>query len=359
MKTDNKTKFLIIILLGLAISLSACTGRASMTAAGWAGIVTDEETAYVAYNTQVVAVNLNNGTERWRFPAEADSNLTFYAPPAMTEKDTLIVGGYDNILYEINKANGQGTPLFEGAEGRYIGGSLVTENNIYAPSADHKLYGLDLNGRQSWSFETKEPLWAKPSIDPECDCIYLPSMDHKVYALDAGTGSLIWQTEDLGGSIVGTPKIEDNLRLFVGTFAKEMIALEVDSGDVLWRFSTNDWVWSGPALDNGVLYFGDLSGTFYAVNSETGESLWQVQPGGSIVGTPLVREDGIYFTTTNGSLVSVNPEGAIQWNQPFEASLQTGPVDNGDAIFVVTSNPETFLIAYDPSGVQKWTFVLE
>ena len=45
-----------------------------MTASGWAGITTDEDTAYLAFSSHIVAVNLTNGTERWRFPKEADSS---------------------------------------------------------------------------------------------------------------------------------------------------------------------------------------------------------------------------------------------------------------------------------------------
>jgi outer membrane protein assembly factor BamB len=204
-----------------------------------------------------------------------------------------------------------------------------------------------------------EPLWAKPAIDPMCNCVYLPSMDHKVYALDAKTGALQWNTEDLGGAIVSTPSVSDDMMLYVGTFAKEMVALDAKTGKELWRFAANDWVWAEPALDGDTLYFGDLSGTFYAVDRKTGTSKWQIQPGGAIVGTPLITPEGIFFTTESGSLVAVNAEGTIRWNQPYETSLHTGPVSAGNSILIATSNPESLLIAVDPSGVQKWVFALE
>jgi outer membrane protein assembly factor BamB len=358
----RKYIFIILVVLFLTISMSACTGRSSMTASGWAGIITDEDTAYVAFNTHVVAINLTNGTERWRYPAEADPKITFYAAPAFTEDGRLIVGGYDNVIYSINTANGQGTPLFEGAEGRFVGGPLVIMDQVYAPSADHNLYAIDLNGRLLWDFETDEPLWARPATDPDCNCIYITSMDHKVYAINSQSGNLIWSTEDLGGAIVGTPVISDDMVLYVGTFANEMVALDAKTGSVLWRFPTQDWVWEGPGLDADTLYFGDLSGTLYAVGRQDGASKWQIQPDAdsSIVGTPLVTEDGIYFTTEAGSMVSVNSNGAIRWNQPFEdTSFHTGPVQVGEILLIATSNPEKLLIAVDPNGVQKWSFGLD
>jgi outer membrane protein assembly factor BamB len=357
----SKIILTIFILPVLALWLSACGSRSAMTAAGWAGVTTDGDSAYVSFNTHVVAVNTTNGTERWRYPLEADPKVTFYAPPTLTEDGRLIVGGYDNVLYSINPSSGQGTPIYEGAEGRFVGGILVTSENIFAPSADHFLYALDLNGNLRWKFETTEPLWAKPAIDPECNCVYLSAMDHRIYALEVQSGDVIWSTEELGGAIVGTPAVSDEGVLYVGTFAKEMLALDAVSGNVLWRFPTQDWVWGGPNLDANNLYFGDLSGTFYALERQSGVSRWQIQPeaGSSIVGTPLITDDGIYFTNETGSLVAVSPEGAIRWNQPLGTNLHSGPVQAGETILVATSNPETLLIAVDSNGVQRWSLSFE
>jgi len=357
-KMKRKTSLTILILLVavLSISLSACTGRSSMTASGWPGITVDNNSAYIAFNSQIIAVNIANGTERWRFPSEPDAKITFFATPALTNDGYLIVGGYDNVVYRINKETGQGAPIFEGADGRYIGGPIVTEDMIFVPSADNVLYGLNPNGQEIWQFESGEPLWAKPSVDSKCECVYLSSMDHKVYALDAKSGGLIWSSDDLSGAIVDSPtKGEDNT-LYVGTFNKEIVALDSRNGRELWRFATNDWVWASPALEGDTLYFGDLSGTFYAVNRITGVSKWQIQPGGAIVGTPLITEDALIFGTETGSLISVNKNGSIIWNQPYETELHTGPISNGETILITTSDPETLLFSIDPSGVQKWSY---
>ena len=66
------------------MTLSACAGGVT-TATSWPGLTVDDKYAYVAYNTQVYAVDLVNGTERWRYPAEPDNNVTFYADPTLSE----------------------------------------------------------------------------------------------------------------------------------------------------------------------------------------------------------------------------------------------------------------------------------
>ncbi|MEA3350909.1 MAG: PQQ-binding-like beta-propeller repeat protein, partial [Chloroflexota bacterium] len=339
-------KFIRIILIILATllitaTLSACTGRRRLVASGWAGVTTDAESAYMAYNNHVYAIDLANGNERWRYPAEPDTNITFFAPPALTSDGQLIVGGYDSVLYSLNPKNGQVNWKYKEATGRFIAGPLVTESGIFAPSTDQNVYAVDFDNQPLWNpFPTEKEIWASPTADPECECIYVSSMDHHVYAIDAQNGSEIWKTENLGGSIVGTPALSSDQVLYIGSIAKEMVALDTKDGSELWRFPTEDWVWAGPAISEDMLFFGDLSGTFYALNRQSSELVWKIQPGGSIVGTPLVTDDAIYFTNEDGALISVSPEGTIRWQENFDGNTYTAPAAAGDLILVSTSQPE-------------------
>lgn len=358
-----KTKRIFIILITLVLStmaLSACTGGRRIVASGWAGITIDEDTAYLAYNTHVYAIDLVTGNERWRYPEEADPAITFYASPALTEDGQLIIGGYNNTLYSLNPKNGQVNWEFEGAEGRYVAGPLVTAEGIFAPTTDQNVYAVDFDGQPLWEqpFPTQEEIWARPSADLEHDRIYVSSMDHRIYAIDPQTGAEIWKTGDLDGSVVGTPALSQDQELYLGTIAKEMIALQAENGREVWRFSAEDWVWAGPAIQDDRLYFGDLSGTFYALDRKSSKLIWKIQPGGAIVSTPLVTEEAIYFTNEGGALISVSPDGAIRWQEDFEGSTYASPVaaEELELILVATDQPEALVVALNSNGTQKWSF---
>jgi outer membrane protein assembly factor BamB len=355
-----KNKFILVLLtlIVLAISLSACAGG-QLAASGWPGITANGESAYIAFNQHIYAVNLANGLELWRYPAEPDNNITFYAAPSLTEDGQVIVGGYDNILYSLDVQNGNMKWKFDEATDRYIGSSLVAGDMIFSPSSDHELFALNPGGQPVWQqpFVSENSNWSKPAADLNCECVYLASMDHSVYAIDPGNGREIWRSESLGGATVGTPAVsEDGKTLYIGTFINELVAIDTSNGNIFWRFPTENWVWASPVLEGDVLYFGDISGNFYAIDRNTQATLWSIQTGADIVGTPLITNDGVYFTNESGMLYALTKDGATRWTKNFESTLHTGPIATGDLILVATDEGGLVLYAMDSEGAQKWMF---
>jgi hypothetical protein len=209
-----KNIMLILVVLIAAVLLSGCGGDA-FAASSWPSILVDEEISYVSYNQYVYALNVQDGQLRWRYPENGEAAKTFYAEPTLTEDGQLIVGSYNGSLYSLNPQTGTENWTFDQAGGRFIGAPLAQGSRIYAPSADHRLYALDLNGKEVWRFEGSQgPLWAQPLLDEERQQLYLPSMDHNLYAINPETGQLVWQA-NLNGSLVGTPVLEDGV-LYTG-----------------------------------------------------------------------------------------------------------------------------------------------
>ena len=346
--------FLIII---LAFLLTACSGSA-MQQSSWPGLSVGQDAAYVAYHQHVYAVDLKSGTEIWRYPAQPDAKKSFYAPPQLSEDGQLLVASYDSNLYSLNPSNGQENWSFTDSTNHYIGSPLAAPSAIYAPSSDNNLYAIDYTGKSFWTapFTTDSPLWAQPATDDTCECVYLTSMDHQVYALNATNGSLIWETPDLGGAIAGSPVLDDNGKLFVGTFNNELLALSTQNGQTIWKFPTQNWVWSGPALVNDILYFGDIDGNFYAINASSGSELWNFKVDGAILSTPLVTTDQIYITTDTGLLYALDKSGQPVFNRTIGLTLHAPAVAAGDLILVAPGDQENLIVAIHPDGSQVWSF---
>lgn len=342
-----------------SFTLAGCTGGGVNAASSWPGLYTDQENAYIAFNQFVYAVNLSNGLEKWRFPLEGSNNTTFYATPELTQDGQLLVGDYSNKLHSLNPSTGTENWVFTDATDRYISGALAFNDRIYAANNGHQLYALNPSGNLIWEFETEGPLWATPTTDDNCNCLYVPSMDHHMYAVDAETGTLKWQSESFGGSIVGNPTMNEEGRIFFGTFASEVLALDAQTGGVVWRTPTTEWVWGGPQLYEDKLFVGDLGGNFYALDAGNGNIIWQKQLDGSITATPLIADNTIYIPTDTGNLYALDINGSNLWNKVFETKLQTTPVLSGDTILVAANGGDGLLYALETNGNQKWVFIPE
>jgi outer membrane protein assembly factor BamB len=353
-----------LLFIGAAV-LSACTGGATV-ASSWPGLTTDADTAYVAYNRSVHAINLANGTQKWQFPAEPDNKITFYSDPTISPDGQLIVGGYNKILYSLDPATGLLNWEFTNGENHYIAPPLAADQGIYAPNSDDTIYALDLAGTLRWKFASDGEVWAQPITDQDCECLYLSSMEHFLFSLNPEDGSIIWQSEQLGGSIVGVPALSPEKVLYVGTFGSELIALNAQDGEVIWRVPTDGWVWSGPTLVEDRLYLGDMDGNFYALSAKDGSTIWKITSdklGGPIIGSPLVDTDTIYIGTEvgkkEGNLIALDTSGNIKWKQTVGGPIYPSPRLTGDLILVAPMSADELLIAFTKDGAKKWSFIPE
>jgi outer membrane protein assembly factor BamB len=356
-----KPKLLPIISLLLLFSLfiSACSSTV-YSSTGWYGLAASTDTAYLAAGTQVHAVDLNTHAEKWHYPDKANAKITFFANPVLTSDGQLLVASYDHNLYSLNPAtNGTLNWSFSGSKNRLIASPLVIKNIAYQPSSDGNVYAVDLtthNAAWNQPGQTSGPIWATPATDDSCGCIYVASMDHSVYKFDASSGKLIVKSGDLGGAIVGTPAVGSDGTLYVGTFGKELLALDSTKLSIKWRFTTHDWVWAGPALANNVLYFGDLAGNFYALNATDGTTSFSVlQVNSPIVDTPVVLGDKIYFTAESDTIFIADTKGSIT-SKVVGGTIYSAPIVAGDTILVAPSSFTSQLAALSLDGTQKWVF---
>ena len=358
-----KSKFMLtfLVMLLLAVVLSGC--GAIYRPSSWPGISISEdgETAYVAYNTHVYAVN-QNGQEKWAYPSDA-VNMNFYAEPLETSDGNLVIGTYDNILAKVNAGTGSLIWEFTEAGNRYIGSSAEADGLIYAPNADKSLYVLDLDGHLVWEFDTSQANWAAPLVNGEL--VFVISMDHNLYALDKDSHTEVWKT-DLGAGAMSSPVFnEDQSILYVGTYGAKVMALEAASGDVLWVTEEDvipGWVWGSPVYDQGVLYITDSHGTVTALNAETGVMIWANSFDTPITGSVLLMDGIIYIATEGidgGQFVALDAAtGGQQWMQKVEGQLHGTPRAFGDMILVgvVEGDGGMIIQAFNMNGTIRWSF---
>lgn len=350
----KKLKFSLLLLIFFALALTGCSGG-RLTATSWAGLGASQDTAFLAFGPHVYGVNLDNGLEEWRFPAEADNSLSFYAPPSLAEDGQLIVGGYDNTLYSLNPETGLANGwAFTEASNRYVGAPLVMGENIYAPAADGKFYAVNNTGQQLWPepFSAEEPFWTQPSSNGEL--LFIPSLDHHLYAINSKTGREVWSV-DLEGAVTGHPLVVDDV-VYIGSFSGDLFAIDARKGTIIWRVPSGNWVWAGPAALGSLVVFGNIDGRVIAVDPETGRQAWEFAAAGGIYGKPLVVGDAVYFGTDNGTFYAVTEDNQVLWTHSLMGKIYTSPISAGELILVSVLEGEPLLTAFSPEGSVKWSY---
>ncbi len=398
----RKRKLLLLAIIFGSLFISSCAGGLG-TAQNWPGVAADLENGlvYLAYGSHVYFIDLETGREVGRFPAEKDKR-NFFAPPALTgDGSQLIFGDSAGILYSLDASqyrsepnwtfpsnvtagSGNGSNGNDSTSNRYIAGSLIQGDRIFAPALNGHLYALNQEGEQVWEFNQfnsdNSELWASPAIDDD-GVLYLPSMDHLIYAIDSNSGELLWKSaESLGGAIAGTPALNDQSELFAGNLGSLMVRVDTSTGGgVSNGFPANGWIWSGPAYHEGILYYGDMTGAFYAVDTATGEQVWTFsvdgsQPGSGssgilegispqekigIAGTPLVVGEAVYFVSENSKFFALDRNNGVPlrgWPVEVSGNLYTGPVQAGEMILIAQVGTDDLLSAYDLEGKKIWSF---
>jgi outer membrane protein assembly factor BamB len=378
--------WVLLLIAGLGLLLSGCTGR-RLASTSWPGITVDGDLAYVAFNQQIFVVNPSEQRTSGEYPSSPGS-ATYYAAPAVTD-GLLVAGGYDNVLYGIDRATLSVAWNFHLASDRYIASPVILDGTIFAATAGNELFALDLatldelgamdkpdDVRRSaeqaavqWTFEAGQGIWATPLVTTST--IYITSLDHRVYALETETGRELWAIE-LDGAMAGTPVLSpDQKTLFVGNFDYDLYALDAANGDIRWRIGAENWVWGKPVLAGEKLFFGDLAGYLYAVNPGTGELLWSEKVADAIRGAPIYDPESgrLYIAgrraanpgaaSTYGIVLALDASNyQTVWEQATDEAIYTSPALANGLLLVAPTQGDNLLFVYNAeTGVLQWRFV--
>jgi quinohemoprotein ethanol dehydrogenase len=144
--------------------------------------------------------------------------------------------------------------------------------------------------------------------------------------------------------------------LYVVTGANDVFAIDVESGETLWKYEADldpaigsviccGWTSRGVGLGDGRVYVGQLDGKLLALDQRTGETLWAVQAerwqeGYTITSAPLYY-DGLVITGFAGAEYGVRgrvkaydaTDGSLAWAfytipGPGELGHDTWPADS-------------------------------
>lgn len=157
-----------------------------------------------------------------------------------------------------------------------------------------------------------------PALDG--DSIYAISENGNVVAVDVESGDIRWETR-LDDTVTGGVGAGNGM-VMLGTQDAEVVALNQTDGSERWRGQVTSEVLAAPQTNGDIVVVQTVDDKMIALDAETGERRWiyeTTQPALTLRGTshPLITSAGtVVAGFSNGTLVSVNAaDGVYRWEE--------------------------------------------
>lgn len=183
--------------------------------------------------------------------------------------------------------------------------------------------------------------------------------------LEAGAYRMntVWKTdagEGAGEYVSGFEPAVQGDRLYVGNRDGYVMALDLASGDKLWRSRTGDRLISGPTVAGDLLLLGSRDGQVVALSATSGEREWTAELSSEIIAAPAANDELAVARTLDGRLVAIDlATGKRRWtierNVPTLTMRGTSsPVIEGNTVYAGLDNGQ--VLALDVStGEERWS----
>jgi eukaryotic-like serine/threonine-protein kinase len=181
------------------------------------------------------------------------------------------------------------------------------------------------------------------------------------------------------GYVLSSPAIA-NGTAYVGSTDHNLYAIDLKSGAQKWKFATRSRVTSSPAVAGGTVYFGSFDGNFYAVDAATGQQKWKFatagerrftgkrlhgsEPSGEsmpdpfdfFLSSPAIWNGAVYFGSGDGNIYSLD----VATGQ-LKWKFQTGDVVHASPAIangtLFIGSWDSYFYALDAAtGKEKWKF---
>ncbi|MER6501742.1 PQQ-binding-like beta-propeller repeat protein [Streptomyces sp. NPDC001455] len=282
---------------------------------------------------------------------------------------TVYVCSQDGVCYALSAVTG--TVRWSTATGERMGytSPVVSDGVVCVTDEIGTLYALGAeDGQEHWRYRRGSPvrLVADNGVVYGVDSAWLYNRGANpstLFALDLGSGELLWRTDVFDRSLTH-PALADG-RIFRTSEVGDLTAFDAATGDRLWRVkSGSDLVYASntPCVGDGVVYAA-VQSTLFAYAAEDGEVLWARAYEGLIEECVSVLGDTVYFGTKRppysrtrraASYAVDAASGEIRW-QSTNPNGASAVALSGTSGWVISGRDMNYLYAIDlATGIRRW-----
>ncbi|MCQ3932140.1 MAG: protein kinase [Chloroflexi bacterium] len=204
-----------------------------------------------------------------------------------------------------------------------------------------------------WKFKFEEEIRSTPTVHQ--GLLFVGSYDNNLWALNVENGQLRWKFPTDGG-VATTPAIaeEENL-VIAGSNDFSVYAVDIRSGRQNWKLTTQGPIRSSPTVAHGHVFFGSDDHKFYAVRVATGRAAWKYDAGSPIRSRPALTDELIIFGTDLGDVFALDLSGQLKWRFKTKRSVMSSPVVYEGMVFFGSSDSHLYTLEAK-NGWSVWRY---
>ncbi|MGE0256131.1 MAG: PQQ-binding-like beta-propeller repeat protein [Alphaproteobacteria bacterium] len=237
-----------------------------------------------------------------------------------------------------------------------LSGPVVVDGRIYVKDAEAVVTAWDAaKGSRLWSVDLEpdnEPdgNWGG-GVAWDAGRLYASTGFAQVIALDPNSGNVLWR-QNVSAPVRGAPTAFNN-RVYAVTRDNQLFALDAATGQVLWQHTGIEETAgllgsSSPAVEGDIVVVAYSSGELFALRAENGRQLWSdnlaairradaVSALADIRGRPVIDRGRVYAISHSGRTVAIDlPTGRRLWEAAIGGENQ--PWIAGDFLFVLSTD---------------------
>ncbi|MBE0690242.1 MAG: serine/threonine-protein kinase [Anaerolineae bacterium] len=234
--------------------------------------------------------------------------------------------------------------------------TATNENGaVVVTTSSFELSGQSGGIQPKWTFKTEDEIRTNPAIWN--DMVFIGSYDTNMWALNLETGELAWKFPTNAG-IASSPIVDEaNRAVIFGSEDYHLYSLDTRTGRVNWTFNSGDRIRSTPCVAHNHVFFGSDDGKVYALNAANGKKNWDFETGAPVRCRPAVTNEFVIFGCESGEIFGLGLSGQRKWSNRTRKAVISAPyVDHDEGICYVGSN-DNYLYAIDSNnGYTSWRF---
>ncbi len=218
---------------------------------------------------ELVALNLSDGKKRWTYKTTKPIGES---SPAVAG-GLVFIGDLGGVVHAVKVSDGTAAWTHK-TEGEIKSSPVPLGDRVLIGSYDGSLYCLSAkDGKVLWSLKTENYVHGTPAVDDTA--AYLAGCDEVFRAVRISDGQPLF-TMPIGAYTGASVALQQN-QAFFGTFNNEVMALDLQSKKMLWKYAPKDRqfpFYSSAAVADGKVVLGGRDKMVHALDAKTGKLLW-------------------------------------------------------------------------------------